>query len=195
MNKIFAILLSIFLTLNLLGADTTTYYDDGSIHVIYKRYKFRKEFYMNGMLKQKTNHDKVWKKGREVNYDSLGQTTSKGKIIYNGRRHGTWKLYDEGKLQEKIKYKYGIEKNNLYTENGKRVKCYLTYGLGAGRGPCDSAENKFRVRYVPVAGCLVTNKLLFKTTIHNFFVEVPLAIKHGFKWHNKANEMCVKSWF
>jgi hypothetical protein len=194
MKKTLTILLLLLSTLNSIGADTT-YYENGNVHVIFKRNQFRKEFYINGTIKQKTRYDKIWRKGKQINYDSLGQISSKGKIIFNSRKHGKWKLFEEGRVIKKNRYKYGVEKNDLYTETEKKVKCYLTYGYGAWGGPCDSAENKFQVRYIPVAGCIVTNKLLFKTAIHNFIVGVGLSIRHGFKWHEKIDEICGNSRF
>ena len=192
-RKLLTVLLCTLLTLKSFGADTT-YYENGNILSITKYNKYRIEFYPNGIIKQKTKFDRFCRKGKEVQFDSLGNLTSKGKFIFRRVKHGKWKHFKNGKKIKIVKYKYGIEKSELYTETGKKIKCLLIYGLGSwGQGPCETAIHKFKVQYVAVAGCIVTNKILFRTRIHNFFVETGLILHHGFKWRDKIENVCLNS--
>lgn len=181
------------LTSSVIASDTT-FYNNGEIRSIYKRGKYRKVFYENGIVKHKTKYDNLWRRGLVVNYDSLGRKISKGKIVFDSREHGKWCFYENDLLKYKMSYRYGFEKDELYSKNGKRLRCYLIYGLGASRnGTCDSVINSMRVRYVTVAGCVVSRNLLIKTSIHNFFVNISMSINYGIKWREKVDCICGKS--
>ena len=172
-----------------LAADTT-YYNNGNIKSIHDWSVKSVSYYPSGTLKEKEVYPNFFRKGREITYDSLGQVTSKGKTIFFGRKHGKWKTYQDGKLTHKVKYRYGIEKSELYTPKGKRIHCKLTYGLGGGRGHCTEAENKYRVRRTPIAGCRVNSNIIFKSSVHNLFLSIRKSFKYGFGLYDKMRDMC-----
>lgn len=189
MVKVLRALLVFLFSTQYCSADTT-YYENGKIQSIYSYNHSLTEYYMNGSLKRYVQFDKFLRKGKETNYDSLGLITSHGKVIFNGRKHGVWKTYQNGQLTDKNRYKFGFNKKYKRTPSGKRMQLFLTYGYASWRGPCDSAQNKFKVCFVPVAGCVVTRKLLFRSSFHNFFVNVRLTARFGINWEDKIYECC-----
>jgi hypothetical protein len=191
MSKFLWTLLFSILSAGYCSADTT-YYENGKIQAIYDHQRSFTEFYMNGSIMKYIEFDKFWRKGKQLNYDSTGQVISKGKIIFNGRKHGVWKDYSNGKVIQKTRYKFGVDKKFMRTPSGKRARIYLTYGYAPFRGPCDSAQNKFKVKFLPVAGCVVSRKLLFRSSWHNFFVNVQLMPRFGLNWQDKVHEFCTK---
>lgn len=166
------------------------YYEDGTLQWNYKRNKFIKSYYRNGNLKRFDKYDNLISRGKSRNYDSLGRVTSKGKIAFNQKKHGKWKFYDENRDCTTIKYKFGKVNDSLLTSDGKKVKCILTYGYGPRNGPCPEAIDHYRVRYIPVSGCLVTRKLRAKTSFHNGFVRMRMRMKHGSDWEKNIKTRC-----
>lgn len=190
MTKYFLSLFLILITLNLFGADTL-FYDNGNIRRVTKKYKSFKEYYLNGEIKQKVKYDKFWRKGNLKAYDSIGNITTKGKYYFMTTKHGCWKTYDNGSLVKKNKYKFGVPKSDLLTSKGKRIKVILTYGKPSfNRELCKQSVDKYHLKYVAVAGCIVSNHLIFKASIHNTLVRAGMIIRHGFKWKEKINKIC-----
>lgn len=178
------------MTSQLLFATDTTYYASGEVKTISSRNSFYKSYYQNGQLLSYKKEDTYLLKGRMRAYDSLGNLISKGKIVFSDIKQGRWVFYENGK-KKMVKYKYGEEKSELRTPKGKRVKCLLTYGYFTSRGfSCDSAAEKYRVYDIPIAGCSVTSKLVFKADIHNFFVQSRLIIRFGKDWEEDRSGMC-----
>ena len=171
-------------------ATDTTFYDNGAIQSIRKDGRTYMHYYQNGHIKEKAVQHRLGQRGKQVLYDSLGQVIVKGKTQFYGVKHGKWKHYQNGERTETIKYKFGIRKSALKTDDGKRIRCYLTYGLGGWGGPCEGAKDSIRVRFVPVAGCTVTRQTLVKTSIHNFFVSLILNMQLGKAWQEAIDEIC-----
>jgi hypothetical protein len=189
MNKLLILISLLFITVTVMAIDTT-FYENGQIKSIYKKSKFKKEFYVNGKLMEQLNYETFIKKGKKYEYDSLGNLTSKGKFFLGFNKHGTWKFYEEGKNVDKVKFKFGEIKSELVNEKGKKLKCYFTYGFGAYTGECKEVENKFRITNIAIAGCIVSNKIIFRSAIHNFFVSTTMVLKHGLNWEDKVDEYC-----
>ena len=186
------LLLSFILLLNTICfAADTAFYEKGKIKSIHQYGKYYKSYYENGKLQEYNRYDSFFFRGRTTTYDSLGNLESKGKTIFGMHRHERWKEYENGK-KHIVHYKYGIEKSKLRTPKGKRVKCYLIYGLGAGwnNQTCDSALEKYRVRYIAVAGCVVNGNILTKTAFHNFFIYVRKSIRFGVDWEDQMDAIC-----
>ncbi|MGZ4035189.1 MAG: hypothetical protein ACXVPU_00890 [Bacteroidia bacterium] len=190
MKKILLIQITLLLSTICFAADTA-FYEKGKIKSIYKRGKYYESYYETGKMKEYNRSDSFFRKGKTITYDSLGNIESKGRTVFDVRKQGRWEEYENGK-KHIVHYKYGIEKSTLRTPNGKRVKCILTYGKGAPWNSylCDSALEKYRVRYVAVAGCVVNNKILSKTAFHNFFIYVRKSVRFGIHWEDKMAAMC-----
>ena len=193
MKRILLILTVSLLSISCFAADTT-FYEKGKIKCIYKTRRYYKNYYRNGKMEEFNRCSRFFRRGKIINYDSLGNIESGGRTIFYGVEQGRWKEYENGKKYI-VHYKYGIDKNKLRTPKGKRVKSILTYGLGAGwkGGVCDSALEKYRVRYVAVAGCIVNTKILTKTAFHNIFIYIRKSIRFGIHWEDKMDAMCPKA--
>ncbi len=188
--KSFILLISYFFISHFVSAIDTIYYESGDVKAIYSRNSFYKSYYKNGQIATYKKEDTYLFKGRVRTYDSLGNLVSKGKIIFSDIKQGRWMFYENGK-KKVVKYKYGEEKSTLRTPKGKRVKCLLTYGYFSSYGfSCDSAAEEYKMFDIPIAGCSVTSKLVFKADIHNFFVQCRMIPRYGIDWEEKRSAMC-----
>jgi hypothetical protein len=189
MKSLLLLILCLLISQLVLATDTT-YYESGEVKTISSRNSFYKSYYKNGQLASYKKEDSYLFNGRMRTYDSLGNIVSKGKIIFSDNKQGRWMFYENGK-KKIVKYKYGEEKSVLKTPKGKRVRCLLTYGYFSSYGfSCDSAAEKYRVYDIPIAGCSVTSKLVFKADIHNFFVQSRMFLLHGKDWEEDRSGMC-----
>jgi hypothetical protein len=189
MIKIVVLLLLFYLPLISLGQDTT-FYKTGSIERITKhRQGIRLAFYSNGKIKRYLKSDKLFRQGKEIDYDSLGNITSKGNIKFSRVKHGKWIFYDSSTVDKKT-FKFGIDKATLYTSDGKRKRCYLTYGKGCMIKPCTKAQDKYRVQFISVSGCIMERHVRIKARLHNCFVTTSQSFRYGIRWKQKAFDYC-----
>jgi hypothetical protein len=132
----------------------------------------------NRLITKKRN-ETFFRKGFVTYYDTLGNMTSCGRLKL-GQRSGKWREFKYGEYIS-VRYKYGIDKKLLYTSEGKYMTLVLDYGFGAHT---DRSE-KYRAVLKPVAGCIVTNKVLFYCWLHNSIAELRLDMKYGKKWREE----------
>ena len=191
MNKILIVFLIILFPVLLFGQDTS-FYQTGQIKCIINRpYFSRKDYYINGQLNRYIKSDNFFRKGKEINYDSLGNVISKGKIKFRYIQHGMWKYYDNDIVTKKI-YKYGVDKTTLFTNDGKKKACFLTYGKGCMIKPCVEASEKYKVEFISVSGCIINTNIFINANTHNFFVNIRQSMRYGIRWKKKAFELCKK---
>ncbi|MBT3207521.1 MAG: hypothetical protein HN704_05340 [Bacteroidetes bacterium] len=188
--KYIAFILILIISGHFLIASDTTYYANGQIHTIVKKNKIEITYYQNGNLKMLYKPDQIIRKGKVINYDSLGFLTSKGKIILNQFDHGTWKFYENKKIIRKEKYKWGLTEKEYTDNNGDRVLFILQYGLIAYREPCKEAQKRFGIKYILVAGCVVNPKIKFKVRRYYFLNHYKLIRKHGDNWYSEMMQFC-----
>ena len=168
----------------------TLYYDTGEIETIYKIFSYRKTYYKNGQLKHVTKYDKLWRKGRQITYDSLGNLTSKSKIFYLRTLHGLHKTYNKGELIAKTRYKYGIPEDSLKNDKGQKISCYIS---GSRAFPADSCSyycNKYDIQIIPLMGCIAPRATWFKMRIHNSFIILKKTCRYGRRWLSEINDFC-----
>ncbi|MGZ4035188.1 MAG: hypothetical protein ACXVPU_00895 [Bacteroidia bacterium] len=190
MKRILLVQITLLLSTICFAADTTRY-DTGEIQYISKRHCYFKEYYKNGILKEHTISDTFFRKGRKRQYDENGKLSAKGKFMFSYVEQGRWVYYSNGKKDSVVHYKYGLHKKELRTAKGRRIKCILTYGFAPSNyEPCDKALEKYRVRYVAVSGCTVTNNIIFRTGIHNSILYIRKSIRFGSKWEDKMDKDC-----
>lgn len=187
--RLILLLGTFFSVLNSIAQDTT-FYENGSIQYISNKYKSFSQFHVNGQLIRKTTYGKFMNRGHQENYDSLGRLISKGGIFDSHIKHGKWKYYEQGKRISKHHFKFGMDSRELKTIEGKRMKLILQYGKPMFQRPCSESEEKYRVKFIRIAGCLVNNNIVWKASSHNFFTKIPLTIRYGFNWHDKIMEVC-----
>ena len=195
MKKLFVIGVLLLLVSNCWGrSKDTTFYENGQIESVFKRFKFSKDYYRNGTLKKKVVADKLWRRGKEANFDSLGVCISKGRLKFGFRKHGNWKTFENGKKTSKTPYKFGYVKDSLRTESGKMKRCILTRGLHAWSfRSCEDSQEKYGLTYIAVAGCVSTRRLKIKSGFHNFFVELRMRMKYGSGWEEEIESLCKKT--
>jgi hypothetical protein len=128
------------------GIDTT-YYSNGNIKSISKRYSYYKEYYENGNKKHIRKSDQLFARGKEKYYDENKQLVSKGKLIFDFRKHGLWKEFKNSKLISRKRYKFGREKSSLITSEGKSINVYFRMAKVQGGRLCEEAENKYKFSY------------------------------------------------
>jgi hypothetical protein len=186
-------LLISFFTLSFIGAfaTDTLRYPTGEIQMVWQPWKFYKNYYRNGQLQRYTKQETIFRKGRLVEYDSLGNVTSKGKTKFNGHKCGRWIEYDENRKKRIVHYKYGIEKSKRRAKDGKKVRYILVHGLGAWNvGLCDSAITKYHVNFIAIGGCMMPRASYPKASLHNFFVECCMIMRYRWNWEDKADTLC-----
>lgn len=140
----------------------------------------------SGTLVFQMKEDKWIGRGKIIEYDSLGNLTAKGKTVFDHLKHGKWKFYENGKYIRKQKYKYGLLRSSLKNDKGKKIRCYLVYGMPGWKLETEESESKYGIREVRIAGCVVNGKILFKAKLHNFFVGSAMTFHYGFRWKTKA---------
>lgn len=148
-----------------------------------------KTYYKNGEIKSASKKEKLWRKGKVIKYDSLGNVTTKFKLKL-GKKHGKYKEYKNGKVIKRIKYKYGRKANSFKTSSGKKVKIYLISGILPGTRSCAAVVEKYQVVYFNASGCRITPLVAYKKGIHNFWVNFHLTFKYGVNWKSKVDTIC-----
>jgi len=192
--------------------NSTTFFKVGKFNSKGKRIGRWLTFNKLGYL-EKEEHYKARKrspnKAIKYEYSDNNKLESYGKL-FDRRKHGKWKILNEkGKLvkierfaygdlhgttkdiinKTKIKYYRGLTKNQLYNSKGKRYVFYFTYGLAKFRD-WDCSEEKFACKHYPLAGCVVSYKIIRRTAIHNFFVSARQCLRFGLGWENKYFKGC-----
>lgn len=128
-------------------------------------------------------------KGKVELYDTNSRLFAKGKLLLR-KRHGRWKFYDQQNNKSIVQYRFGEVRKDLRTTKGKKVKLLLGYGKPMYFSTCQEAIDKFGVKRIMVAGCVVNNKILYRVNVHDVFLYLRKSLRFGFRWQEKITEYC-----
>lgn len=126
-----------------------------------------------------------------------------GRLNKRDQQVGKWITYDTGGLvcierfklgylhglssdcreKTKVRYRYGFSRDELWTEEGKKLVFYFTAGMPAFPF-CPFHEEKFACVITPIAGCVISPGTVIRLRLHNFFVGMRQSFRFGLKWRD-----------
>ena len=109
-------------------------------------------------------------------------------------KHGRTITFDStGKVDSKTIYKYNAIKDSLKNRKGVKSCIVLTYGHPINnwtpdKWKCqDEIINHYSIWSIPVAGCVVSHKIVRKANRINFCYRLRHSLRFGFNWEKKMN--------